>query len=180
MKKKLYIGPATYEGETKDDIPHGYGYLMIKHEFDSYEGEFKKGLYHGHGIRIRPHGELYRGEFKNNKYNGIGELKNLLGNKGMYVTHYGEFKDNQRHGIGLQLNSNGSTLQGTWKSDEQHGDMIYTTSDGEVKKLVRKNDRLQSILSIHKVKEPYKNMDRLIPITDPEFQKLLDFVIKNN
>ena len=39
MKKKLYIGPATYEGETKDDIPHGYGYLMIKHEFDSYEGE---------------------------------------------------------------------------------------------------------------------------------------------
>ena len=79
---------------------------MIKHEFDSYEGEFKEGLYHGHGIRIRPHGELYRGEFKNNKYNGIGELKNLLGNKGMYVTHYGEFKDNQRHGIGLQLNSN--------------------------------------------------------------------------
>ena len=56
--------------------------------------------------------------------------------------------------------------------------MIYTTSDGEVKKLVRKNDRLQSILSIHKVKEPYKNMDRLIPITDPEFKKLLNFVIK--
>ena len=34
MKKRLYIGTATYEGETENDIPHGYGYLMIKHEFD--------------------------------------------------------------------------------------------------------------------------------------------------
>ena len=178
MKKSLYIGHAIYEGETENDIPHGHGHLMIKHEFDSYRGEFKEGLYHGHGMRIRPHGELYRGAFKNNKYNGIGELKYLFGSKGHYVIHYCEFKDNLRHGIGFHLNSNGSTLQGTWKNDEQHGDMIYTTSDGEVKKLVKKNDRLKSIQPIYKAKEAYKNMDRIIPITDPEFQKLLDFAIK--
>ena len=32
MKKKLYIGPATYEGETKDDIPHGYVYIKFIYE----------------------------------------------------------------------------------------------------------------------------------------------------
>jgi len=178
-KKKLYFDICTYEGEVKNDIPHGYGFIFYNDYIQSYEGEFKNGKPHGYGIRVYL-SSIYKGEFKNGKYNGLGELKWMFGYRGHYSTHFGEFKNDKREGVGIHRNVNGSTFQGTWKNDEQHGILIYTSASGRVVKLDKVKGRTKNVTTIKKVKEIDKLQNRKIKDNDPEFQKFVKDYLKRN
>ena len=128
-KKKLYFDICTYEGEVKNDIPHGYGFILYNDYIQSYEGEFKNG---------------------------------------------------KREGVGIHRNVNGSTLQGTWKNDEQHGILIYTSASGRVVKLDKVKGRTKNVTTIKKVKEVDKLQNRKIKDSDPEFQKFVKDYLKRN
>ena len=156
-KKKLYFDICTYEGEVKNDIPHGYGFIFYNDYIQSYEGEFKNG---------KPH--------------GLGEYKWMLGYNGRHITHFGEFKNDKRDGVGIQTNDNGSTLQGTWKNDEQHGIIIYTSASGRVVKIDKVKGRTKNVTTIKKVKEIDKLQNRKIKDNDPEFQKFVKDYLKRN
>ena len=109
LEKRYYFDVGVYDGEVKNGIPHGYGFIFYNDYIQSYEGEFKNGKPHGYGIRVYL-SSIYKGEFKNGKYNGLGELKWMLGYRGHYCTHFGEFKNDKREGVGIHRNVNGSTF----------------------------------------------------------------------
>ncbi|EGR27881.1 MORN repeat protein [Ichthyophthirius multifiliis] len=61
-----------FQGEFKDDLPHGNGIETRKKV--KYEGEFKAGFYHGHGVLNFPNGRSYTGGFQNHQFHGQGTL----------------------------------------------------------------------------------------------------------
>ena len=73
-KKEYYPAPLKYQGERKDDKPHGKGKLLICDEYKEhliYEGEFKDGEFYGTGKEYYPSsGKL--------KYEGMWEYGNIL------------------------------------------------------------------------------------------------------
>lgn len=67
--RMMYYG-VEYEGEFKDDVPHGKGkktYVKDLHPVTGkfYEGGFKEGKEHGNGLLTTANGDVYRVKFKN-------------------------------------------------------------------------------------------------------------------
>jgi hypothetical protein len=65
-------GTWTYQGEFKDDKPHGLGTETWGMTDDAYtdsvyEGEFMSGVKHGHGELVRGNGEKFVGEFRDHE-----------------------------------------------------------------------------------------------------------------
>ena len=76
-----------YEGEWKNDNPHGVG--RKTHRDTIYEGQFKDGKMHGRGTckygEEHPQ-DVYEGEWKNDYFNGFGV--NTFGDGGVYKGEY--------------------------------------------------------------------------------------------
>jgi TonB family protein len=63
---------GVYEGEWKNNKPHGYG--TYKNSGTTYVGQFSNGTKNGYGEQTTESGNSYKGEFKNNEYDGRGKL----------------------------------------------------------------------------------------------------------
>lgn len=69
--RMLYYG-IEYEGEFKNDVPHGKGkktYVKDLHAVTGkyYEGEFKEGKEHGNGLLTVVNGDIYKVKFNDGK-----------------------------------------------------------------------------------------------------------------
>ena len=74
MKGIVETKDHFYDGEMKDNVPHGKGQIKYKIG-DIYEGNFEKGLKSGHGkYYMQELGSTYEGRFEYDQSNGEGKL----------------------------------------------------------------------------------------------------------
>lgn len=78
---------GTYEGESVDGQPDGYGIYKWKNH-------------------------VYRGGFKDGKFSGYGEL--TIGDS---VAYSGQWSAGKRHGRGRIVDARGRTIEGVWNAD---------------------------------------------------------------
>ena len=107
--KKFFLNGDKYEGELKDDEPHGKGELTTS-SGDKYIGDFQNGKKHGEGLLIKNNGNKYEGSFKNSKAHGLGKSINISGDK-----YEGDFIDGKRHGQGVFIDRDGNKYEGEFK-----------------------------------------------------------------
>ena len=82
-----------YEGETKNQLPHGWGTLTLFG--DQAIGQFKQGLLNGSGERISKSGHMkMKGQFKDGVLHGTGEYIS----NGAYLSDQGHFSGNFKNG----------------------------------------------------------------------------------
>jgi hypothetical protein len=146
VKDKLLFNGAKYNGDVKNNIPHGYGVYEtqnIKYEgyfkdgiFDlfgiltdkvrkfKYIGSFKDGNKEGYGKIIFDDGKYFEGLFKNNSANGVGYMEYSDGE--IYV---GEFKNNLADGFGTVYYSNGNIFTGSFSKDKEDGIGVIMEKD---------------------------------------------------
>ncbi len=118
-------GPdQAYEGETKNDLPHGSGTLIYQGGA-VYEGEFKKGNRCGEGCWEHPDGITYEGQWKDDYYHGYGTLC-VPG----HFTYEGHFKAGLKHGYGMQTWADGHRYEGEWQEGRRHGQGVMVYPDG--------------------------------------------------
>lgn len=96
---------AKYVGQVQNNIPQGYGKVVLPNGDISYEGLFENGkIINGKSYQ---NGKLlYEGEFKNEKPDGHGKAYNQ--NSG--VVFEGEFKDGSMYGRGKIYDQNGQLV----------------------------------------------------------------------
>lgn len=116
---------GSYEGELKNDKPHGQG-KWEGPDGEEYKGSFKKGFFDGYGVLKKANGNVYDGEWSNGVMNGFGTYIWLDGRK-----YEGEWESGQRHGIGQWTHPDGRDYVGGWKNDLVHGEGVYHWPDGE-------------------------------------------------
>lgn len=132
-------GLAYYEGEWKNNFPHGQGYFKDKNN-NTYKGEFRYGYFWGKGELkvsnqyvyngefllsrrngtgtcnfIIPKGEAYEGRWKADEMSGLGKYS-----KGSKFYYYGNMAKNQFNGVGKIVTSEG-WLEGTFKDGMPNG-----------------------------------------------------------
>lgn len=140
---------ATYYGETKNGIMHGYG-MLIWDSGEIYVGQFKNGIQDGLGIMQWVDGTRYLGKYKNGTRNGTGAyiwpdndvyVGRVLDGKmdGNAVLKYfdascyiGSFKDNMKSGEGMRVWPGGEIYIGSYANDTMNGNGVYTDSDGNM------------------------------------------------
>tara|TARA_Y100000768_G_scaffold372339_1_gene339917 strand:- start:554 stop:1090 length:537 start_codon:yes stop_codon:yes gene_type:complete len=105
-------GDDTYEGEWKNNVPHGQGTYIFANG-DKYVGNYKDGRRNGQGTFTFPGGDKYEGNFKDEKYNGQGSYTFANGDK--YV---GNYKDDNFHGLGTYTFADGFKQTGFFMNGE--------------------------------------------------------------
>ncbi|MGR3317950.1 MAG: TerB family tellurite resistance protein, partial [Candidatus Anammoxibacter sp.] len=113
-----------YEGQSKDNLPHGHG-VANYFSGDRYVGEYVDGERHGQGTYTVTKGGKYVGEWENDKRHGQGT--HLYANGTNYV---GGWKDGKHSGQGTQTFADGSTYIGGWKDGKWHGQGTATYVGG--------------------------------------------------
>ena len=122
----VYDDGTTYEGLAREELPHGYGTLLLGTttagnlkgdnvgEGVKYEGMFRAGYVHGLGQMSWPDGKLFRGEWNAGRKHGCGAMYD-----------YGPFYELLREGLpadeawaraGEAVQAGGQ--MGTWWKDE--------------------------------------------------------------
>ncbi len=114
----------NYEGETKDNLPHGTGTLTYPNG-TVYRGDFEAGLRSGEGTWISAEGTTYRGQWQNDLYHGYGTLI-IPGT----LSYKGYWEEGKREGQGIQTWSDGRQYEGTWRADRRDGEGIMFYPDG--------------------------------------------------
>jgi len=107
-----------YEGEFKDNKPHGQG-VFTSPDGQRYQGGFRDGKLNGIGVMNYPDGRHYEGEYKNNKRDGYGIMIYQDGSLYQEGSHYeGEWKNDKRDGQGVMTYlDDGRRLEGEFKED---------------------------------------------------------------
>lgn len=149
---KINWDSGEYEGELKENVPHGYG-IWLADSGDWYEGEWKDGLYHGQGIFIwgeeaKYPGAKYEGGFVDSMPHGYGIISWSNGDSyegewvetemtgwGTYIygdgyKYTGDHLRGKAHGQGTGAWPNGDTYRGEWVDDAMSGYGTYTWADG--------------------------------------------------
>jgi hypothetical protein len=85
----------TYEGTTRNGVPHGQGYFQYENGGGWYEGEVVDGLRHGKGTHLKVDRSRYTGDWVQGKRHGWGEASFTTG--GSYA---GGWKDDAFDGQG--------------------------------------------------------------------------------
>ena len=140
-----------YEGELKNNMPHGKGKKYYRNGKILYEGDFINGKFDGKGKYIYDDGEYYEGDFKKGLRNGEGTeyysnekinyegyfIKDKYEGEGKYIwedgTYYiGHWKNGLRNGKGKQYNSSGNVIyEGIYCDDKIDGFGKYFWENGE-------------------------------------------------
>jgi len=130
---------ATYDGDWKNNMPHGKGQFKDKNN-NVYKGEFKYGYFWGKGQMlvtglynytgnfvmsrrqgkglcsfVKPKGETYDGEWYNDMMSGLGKYS-----KGPQFYYYGNLLNNMFNGNGKIISSDG-WLEGNFKDGTPNG-----------------------------------------------------------
>jgi hypothetical protein len=152
------VQDELYDGEFKDDKPHGHGRLQMR-DRSIYEGEWNDGKRHGQGRLQFPDGAIYEGQWKDDSRYGKGRFQSVDGKifegewrdnqphgQGRYQfpngeTYEGEWKDGKRHGQGRFQLVGGETYEGEWKDGKRHGQGRFQFPDGSMYKGVWKDDK---------------------------------------
>ena len=150
-----YRIPSTgdiYEGQWKNQLPHGRGVLYTL-QGDVFEGEWYQGRKQGRGRMLYKNGEVYEGWFSSDKRNGSGTYhgwgKEIWKDGSVYEGYYragvkegkgvfnseigvydGQFADNKRHGMGELKFKNGDSYCGNWRQDKMDGKGEFCWADG--------------------------------------------------
>jgi len=117
-QKKLQIS-CTFEGEWKDDMPHGLG-RKVWSDGASFIGYWDGGKFHGYGTHAWASGNKYEGMWKNHMRNGHGS--NTWPQKDCYE---GQWLDDQKDGYGIYKWPDGRRYEGYWKKDKRNGMGTY-------------------------------------------------------
>jgi len=118
-----------YQGQVKDGIPNGLGYLFFPNGW-KYVGSWKDGKENGKGTLTSPNGEKYEGEWKDGLPNGKGVFTFGKG-KWEGDKYIGEHKDGKKHGQGIYTFTDGRKYEGEWKDGKYHGQGTLTHPNGE-------------------------------------------------
>ena len=112
IKEKTRL--KTFEGEFKDDQPHGFGtYYYNKTKYQYYTGEMENGLKSGIGtsVKVGKKGFTFECEYREDKEDGIGTLKYEDGD-----IYKGEVYDGKLEGWGEHVHG---------KNDKHFGSKYY-------------------------------------------------------
>lgn len=105
-----------YDGELKDDQPHGNGIMKFS-SGSEYDGSWNKNNMHGLGEYRNANGQIYKGIYANNKKNGIFLLWGPNGD-----LYQGRYKDDKRDGLHIiQLKATGNTGYAEFQDDLREG-----------------------------------------------------------
>eukprot|EP00921_Rhytidocystis_pertsovi_P004819 GHVQ01008374.1.p1 GENE.GHVQ01008374.1~~GHVQ01008374.1.p1 ORF type:complete len:553 (+),score=63.73 GHVQ01008374.1:143-1660(+) len=122
---------VVFDGQWKDDLPHGRVSRMVLDGGLMYSGDVLKGKRQGHGELFKADGTiLYEGLWLNDVPSGRGSA---FTEDGQYE---GEFKDGKRHGKGNfqysdQLtDGRHRTYEGDWANDLPNGVGRYLDEEG--------------------------------------------------
>ncbi|CDJ65536.1 MORN repeat-containing protein, putative [Eimeria necatrix] len=77
-KTTVLSGGATYTGDFKNGLKHGFG-VLVRPCGSKYVGYFKDGVAEGQGKFIHPSGDTYEGQWKNSKAHGKGRFTHADG-----------------------------------------------------------------------------------------------------
>ena len=125
---------GKYEGEKKDDIPHGKG-KMFWANGDYYEGNWDNGKPKGYGKKLftLDNGDKYEGETIDGLPHGLGRYSYVNGD-----IFEGEYENGtqKQNGYGLYKFVNGDTLKSYWVNKNgsllPEGQGQYTYINGDV------------------------------------------------
>lgn len=92
---------------------NGKGIYMMCNGQSKYEGEFRNDMPHGKGKLDYENGDKYFGGFKEGKKDGTGEFT-YSQTRDRYD---GDFRKDQRNGFGKMTYSNGDIYEGEWLCD---------------------------------------------------------------
>jgi hypothetical protein len=116
----------TYDGEWKNDKPHGQG-RVVWYNGAQYTGQVADGLYHGVGVYVWPSGIRFVGRWERGIKAGSGFYSWPDGKK-----YDGEYNNGKKHGFGEFTSSDGTSYRGEWQHNRRHGQGILTGPDGQV------------------------------------------------
>ncbi|POM80499.1 Radial spoke head protein, partial [Phytophthora palmivora] len=119
-------GVCRYEGEVRDNVPHGKGVSHHEISGEVYEGSWVAGHRSGHGVSTLRDGSVYRGEWRSGRRNGFGVFDDVR----TRARYDGKWVGGSRCGHGVCKYANGCMYEGDWLEDERHGTGRYTFADG--------------------------------------------------
>lgn len=121
---------STYEGQTRQGNPHGWGTLTAK-DGTVVQGFFQEG--EPHFVRkASPSGALYEGPMKGGVASGQGKL--TCTKTGAVLT--GNFVNDKLEGKGLRKSPCGESYEGEFKNGVENGEGLQTLVDGRQIKTV--------------------------------------------
>lgn len=115
---------ATYTGQLKMGVPHGWGTLVMD-DGAVYEGGFDNGLRHGNGTYRWSNGDVYSGPFVNDVRTGYATFTWSNGDK-----FEGNFQEDVRTGFGIYTWADGSRYEGDFYQDAITGSGTLYWTDG--------------------------------------------------
>lgn len=101
---------GTYQGETRDSLPDGYG-TWTGTDGSTYRGFWKNGMRDGQGT-ANSADSSYQGSFQNDVQSGYGILR-----KGDSTVYAGQWRDGKRQGMGTTTDRRGRRITGVWADD---------------------------------------------------------------
>lgn len=119
--KFVNIHGDKYEGEWKENKPHGFGVKVLKN------GKIKSGTWEAGKLVAKQKNEFSRECLVGNCKEGYGKSKDNRGN-----LYSGEFAKGQYSGFGEMRYNNGDRYKGHWKSNLPHGQGSYYFNNGHV------------------------------------------------
>ena len=148
--EKIYRGDS-YDGETKNNIPHGKG-ILTSENGDKYEGYFVRGEKNGGGRLTTRGGNSeyignfskgkrsgqgvefstsavgtwkYEGEFENDKPHGLGTETCQATDDEFTFVYVGEFVNGVKSGHGELVRGDGTKFVGEFKDDAEWEGKVY-------------------------------------------------------
>ena len=137
---KIFLEGATYSGDRKDDLMHGFGTLTSKDAGYIYTGDFKNGLMHGFGTFITREGKVYTGDWVQELFGDEGitgwSLKSAVwtdyeGNKYSGDLFTKDFVEFAFHGYGIYQWYEGAKYEGFFKDGLRDGEGTFISVDGD-------------------------------------------------
>lgn len=136
VSTETYEDGSTYTGNFVDGKRHGHGVWMSQTE--QYEGQWMDDHRHGQGRQTWQDGRMYTGQFRAGKFNGDGHMV-WRTNAGL-MSYEGQYVDDVKHGQGKYTWPDRRMYEGGWHNGKRTGTAICTSSAGERRHGIWKDD----------------------------------------
>jgi len=136
---ETYEDGTTYRGQLVDGRRHGLGTWTS--DTESYTGEWKEDQRDGRGKQEWKDGRVYEGQFKSGKLHGHGRMEWHMPN-GLMV-YEGQYVDDLKDGHGRYVWPDGRIYDGGWKRGMRDGRATVTTSKGQTRQEIWREDKME-------------------------------------